>query len=88
MTAPHTYRDLPGHVIGNPLGCEIPAWWLEVESVSEPDHEGMILIHSKQGTIRCNPDMCWHLLWVSPTEVARHKELGFDEAMLAATCPS
>ncbi|MCO6011549.1 hypothetical protein NE236_42020 [Actinoallomurus purpureus] len=71
-----TWRELPGQSINNPLGCETPAWVLNVVSVTEPDSDDMITISAVEGEVTVWKEMNWYGLWRSP-DLA-----DFDETLL------
>lgn len=70
-----TFRDLPGHSIYNPNGCNDPAWVLNVISVSGLHPDGTILISAIEGEVRADYDMNWYGLW-------RSSEMADFEAIL------
>lgn len=79
MKADATYRDLPGQSIYNPLGCEDPAWYLNVVSVTEPDKDEAIRISAVEGEVVVRHDMNWYELWRSPRMVTYEESLLIEE---------
>jgi hypothetical protein len=57
-----TYRDIPGHTLWNPHGAEEPTWEITVESVTEPDEDGFVVITAVEGEVKVCSDMNWYSL--------------------------
>lgn len=80
MPADASYRDIVGACIQNPLGCEYPAWYLNVLAVTEPDPDGFIKVHAVEGTVVVISDMNWHSLELTPELADLVETLLVDEA--------